>query len=171
MPKYDRILLKLSGEAMAGPASFGIDPDRVKGLAAEIAAIAQEGIEVGVVVGGGNIFRGIALAREKHGSRDRRSHGHARHRDQFAGSAGRARTDGPAYARDERHPDASGGRALHPAPGHSASGKGPHRDLRGRHFESLFLHRHRGHAARARNQSRRSSPKPPRWTASTTRIR
>jgi uridylate kinase len=47
---------------MAGPQSFGIDPDRVKGLAAEVAAIAQEGIQVGVVVGGGNIFRGIALA-------------------------------------------------------------------------------------------------------------
>ncbi len=62
MPKYERILLKLSGEAMAGPQSFGIDPDRVKSLAVEVAAIAQEGIQVGVVVGGGNIFRGIALA-------------------------------------------------------------------------------------------------------------
>src|SRR5271166_3482160 len=62
MAKYSRILLKLSGEAMAGPASFGIDPERVKGLASEIAAIAQQGVEVGVVVGGGNIFRGIALA-------------------------------------------------------------------------------------------------------------
>ena len=57
-----RVLLKLSGEAMAGPASFGIDPERVKSLAAEIAQIAQEKVQVGVVVGGGNIFRGIALA-------------------------------------------------------------------------------------------------------------
>src|ERR1700681_1920789 len=62
MAKYSRILLKLSGEAMAGPASFGIDPERVKDLAQEIASIAQQGVEVGVVVGGGNIFRGIALA-------------------------------------------------------------------------------------------------------------
>src|SRR5271165_483674 len=62
MGRYDRILLKLSGEAMAGPASFGIDPERVKGLASEIAAIAQQGVEVGVVVGGGNIFRGVAAA-------------------------------------------------------------------------------------------------------------
>jgi uridylate kinase len=62
MPKYERILLKLSGEAMAGPLSFGIDPDRVKDLAAEIAAVAQRGIQIGLVVGGGNIFRGIALA-------------------------------------------------------------------------------------------------------------
>jgi len=62
MPQYERILLKLSGEAMAGPQSFGLDPDRVKSLAAEIAAVAEAGIQVGVVVGGGNIFRGIALA-------------------------------------------------------------------------------------------------------------
>jgi uridylate kinase len=59
---YKRILLKLSGEVMAGPLSFGIDPDRVKSLAAEISAIAQAGVQVGVVVGGGNIFRGIKLA-------------------------------------------------------------------------------------------------------------
>jgi len=47
---------------MAGPLSFGIDPDRVKDLATEIGAIAQAGVQVGVVVGGGNIFRGIKLA-------------------------------------------------------------------------------------------------------------
>ena len=62
MAKYERILLKLSGEAMAGPQSFGIDAEKVKSLAAEVAAIAQLGIQVGVVIGGGNIFRGIALA-------------------------------------------------------------------------------------------------------------
>jgi uridylate kinase len=65
MPKYQRVLLKLSGEALAGPQSFGIDPERVKDLAAEIAAVAQAGIQVGLVVGGGNIFRGIALAARK----------------------------------------------------------------------------------------------------------
>lgn len=47
---------------MAGAQSFGIDPDRVKGLAGEIGAISRAGVEVGVVVGGGNIFRGIKLA-------------------------------------------------------------------------------------------------------------
>lgn len=62
MARFNRILLKLSGEVMAGPQSFGIDPDRVKSLATEIAAIAQAGVQVGVVVGGGNIFRGIKLA-------------------------------------------------------------------------------------------------------------
>jgi uridylate kinase len=62
MPRYERILLKLSGEVMAGPAAFGIDPERVQNLAKEVAAIAQQGVQVGLVVGGGNIFRGIALA-------------------------------------------------------------------------------------------------------------
>jgi uridylate kinase len=62
MAAYKRILLKLSGEALAGTASFGIDPDRVKSLGREIADVAASGTQVGVVVGGGNIFRGIALA-------------------------------------------------------------------------------------------------------------
>src|SRR5205814_4427628 len=62
MATYKRILLKLSGEAMAGAASFGIDADRVKALGREVADVAASGVQVGVVVGGGNIFRGIALA-------------------------------------------------------------------------------------------------------------
>jgi uridylate kinase len=62
MAGYKRILLKLSGEALAGAASFGIDADRVKALAREVADVAASGVQVGVVVGGGNIFRGIALA-------------------------------------------------------------------------------------------------------------
>jgi uridylate kinase len=62
MPAHKRILLKLSGEALAGAASFGIDAERVKSLGREIADVAASGVQVGVVVGGGNIFRGVALA-------------------------------------------------------------------------------------------------------------
>src|SRR6516165_2931461 len=62
MPGHKRILLKLSGEALAGAASFGIDADRVKSLGREIADVAASGVQVGLVVGGGNIFRGIRLA-------------------------------------------------------------------------------------------------------------
>jgi uridylate kinase len=62
MTGYKRILLKLSGEALAGQASFGIDADRVKSLGREVADVAAVGIQVGVVVGGGNIFRGVAAA-------------------------------------------------------------------------------------------------------------
>ena len=57
--KYERILLKLSGEAMAGEAGFGIDAARVAEIAAEIHAVAQAGVQVGMVVGGGNFFRGL----------------------------------------------------------------------------------------------------------------
>ena len=62
MPKYQRILLKLSGEVMAGAATFGIDADRVRQLAGDVAEVARAGIELGIVVGGGNIFRGVAAA-------------------------------------------------------------------------------------------------------------
>ena len=65
MPGYKRILLKLSGEALAGGATFGIDAERVKELGREIADVAAAGVQVGVVVGGGNIFRGVAAAAQK----------------------------------------------------------------------------------------------------------
>ena len=65
MPRYGRILLKLSGEVLAGQASFGIDPERVKALAAEVAEVAQSGVQIGLVVGGGNFFRGVAAAAQK----------------------------------------------------------------------------------------------------------
>src|SRR6184192_4609590 len=63
--KYTRILLKLSGEVLAGEERFGIDAERVKSLAAEVAEVAGTGIQVGVVVGGGNFFRGVAAAARK----------------------------------------------------------------------------------------------------------
>jgi uridylate kinase len=62
MPKYTRIVLKLSGEALAGGGAFGVDPERVKSLAAEIAEVAGTGVQMGLVVGGGNFFRGVAAA-------------------------------------------------------------------------------------------------------------
>ena len=65
MAGYKRILLKLSGEALAGDASFGIHGGRVKELAHEVAEVASSGVEIGVVVGGGNIFRGVAAAAQK----------------------------------------------------------------------------------------------------------
>src|SRR5215469_17949249 len=65
MAGYQRILLKLSGEALAGGASFGIHSERVKELGLEIAGVASTGIQIGLVVGGGNIFRGVAVAAQK----------------------------------------------------------------------------------------------------------
>ncbi len=62
MAKYKRILLKLSGEVMAGQNNFGIDPERMRLLATEVAEVAQTGVQIGLVVGGGNFFRGVAAA-------------------------------------------------------------------------------------------------------------
>jgi uridylate kinase len=62
-PRYKRILVKLSGEALMGESDYGIDPLFLKRLAAEIAAVRAAGIEVALVVGGGNLFRGAGLAR------------------------------------------------------------------------------------------------------------
>ena len=62
MAKYQRILLKLSGEVMAGHGSFGVDAARVKALAEEVAEVARAGVQIGLVVGGGNFFRGVAAA-------------------------------------------------------------------------------------------------------------
>lgn len=61
--KYSRILLKLSGEALAGPKSFGFDFDVISGYASEIKDVAELGVGVGIVIGGGNIVRGAQLSR------------------------------------------------------------------------------------------------------------
>ncbi|MCY3829895.1 MAG: UMP kinase [Rhodospirillaceae bacterium] len=61
-PKYKRVLLKLSGEALMGERSFGLDPATLERIAAEVKSIHDIGIEVCLVIGGGNIFRGIQSA-------------------------------------------------------------------------------------------------------------
>ena len=61
-PVYKRVLLKLSGEALMGEQSYGIDPTVTSGIAADIADIQSLGVEVGIVIGGGNIFRGVAAS-------------------------------------------------------------------------------------------------------------
>ncbi len=61
-PAYKRVLLKLSGEALLGEGDYGIDPVIIKRLAAEIRDIAAMGVQVAIVIGGGNIFRGAGLA-------------------------------------------------------------------------------------------------------------
>ena len=60
--KYKRILLKFSGEALMGEQNFGIDPAVLKRIAAEVKALVDAGVQVAIVIGGGNIFRGVSLA-------------------------------------------------------------------------------------------------------------
>ncbi|HZI51279.1 MAG TPA: UMP kinase, partial [Terriglobia bacterium] len=61
-PHYSRVLLKLSGEALMGTQGFGIDPEIVSNIAGEIKDIHSLGVEIGIVIGGGNIFRGLAAS-------------------------------------------------------------------------------------------------------------
>ncbi len=60
---YRRVLLKLSGEALMGDLEYGIEPAVIQRMAAEIAAVREKGVEIAIVIGGGNIFRGAGLAR------------------------------------------------------------------------------------------------------------
>src|SRR5919204_4703998 len=62
--KYKRVLLKLSGEALMGEHSFGIDPHVVLRIAAEIKDVHSLGVQIAIVIGGGNIFRGIKASAE-----------------------------------------------------------------------------------------------------------
>jgi uridylate kinase len=59
-PKYKRILLKLSGEALMGEDPFGINRQTIENIVAEVAQVSRLGVEIGIVIGGGNIFRGVA---------------------------------------------------------------------------------------------------------------
>ncbi|MDY6836656.1 MAG: UMP kinase [Thermodesulfobacteriota bacterium] len=61
-PKYKRVLVKLSGEALMGDRSFGISPDMLNYLSAEVRSVYDLGVQVALVVGGGNIFRGVAAS-------------------------------------------------------------------------------------------------------------
>jgi len=58
--KYKRILLKLSGESLMGDKQYGIDSDRVLQYAKDIKAVFDQGLEIAIVIGGGNIFRGLS---------------------------------------------------------------------------------------------------------------
>jgi uridylate kinase len=60
---YRRVLLKLSGEALMGDLDYGIEPTVIQRMAAEIATVREKGVEIAIVIGGGNIFRGAGLAR------------------------------------------------------------------------------------------------------------
>src|SRR3990172_1266700 len=61
-PRYKRILLKLSGEALAGEKEYCLDPKILAGIAVEVKDLVEMGVEVAIVVGGGNIFRGVAAS-------------------------------------------------------------------------------------------------------------
>ena len=102
-----RVLLKLSGEAFGG-GSIGLDPKVVRNIAEQVASAVREGVQVAIVVGGGNFFRGAQLAREGLESFPRRLHGHARNRHECAGPPGLHRPVGYSRTRSDCDYDGPG---------------------------------------------------------------
>ena len=150
--RYSRILVKLSGEALMGAGDYGVDPAVLKRIAGEINDIAQMGVQVAVVIGGGNIFRGAGLARA---GMDRVTGDHmgmlatVMNALAMQDALGELRA---LRAGDVGHPHQSGVRGLHPAARGAPPGKRPRRDLCGRHRQSVLHHRHRSVAARHRDR-------------------
>ena len=99
-PRYKRILLKLSGEALMGSEDFGIDPKVFTAWPWKSGQLVGIGVQVGLVIGGGNLFRGATLSAAGM-DRYRRLHGHAGDRDERPGDARRwsARISRPSSCR------------------------------------------------------------------------
>ncbi len=124
-PKYKRVLLKISGEALAGDKHFGLD-FQVMGQVADVIRRVRRamGVQVGVVVGGGNFWRGLKDGERPHRARPRRPHGHARHRDQLPWPlADVLEQKGVDVRVQTAHRDPGRGRALHPRPAPSATSR------------------------------------------------
>ena len=153
-PKYKRILLKLSGEALMGEDTYGINRETIETIVDEIAEVAALGVEIGVVIGGGNIFRGVALG----------AAGMDRATADYMGMLAtvmnalalqdamrQAGLDAPRAVGAQHR---AGRRALHPRQGDPLPRGRQGRDLRRRHRQSVLHHRHRRRAARQRDRRR-----------------
>ena len=144
---FRRVLLKLSGEALMGEKGYGIDPAVIDRIAAEIAAVVAGGTQMAVVVGGGNIFRGLkgAAAGMERATADYMGM-LATVMNAIALQDALERQDGPVSGANSHHHAGAGG-ALHPPPCHATPGEGACGDLRRRLRESVFHHGHHGSAA------------------------
>ena len=156
-PAFKRILLKLSGEALMGELPFGTDPARVAAVARQVSEVRDQGVEVGIVVGAGNIYRGMQGAAA---GMDRST---ADYMGMLATVLNALPAPGRAGEERHRHPravgagDLRGRRALHPPPRDAPPGEGARRDLRRRHRQPVLHHRHGRRAARRRG-ARRDHP-------------
>ena len=151
-----RILLKLSGEALMGDLEYGTDPTQIERIATQLGDVRAKGVEVAVVVGAGNIYRGLEGAAE----------GMDRATADYMGMLAtvlNALTLQDALEKGRRHPGAFGDgrdrgrRALHPPPRDPPPGEGPDGDLRRRHRQPVLHHRHRRRPAGA-GDPRRGDP-------------
>jgi uridylate kinase len=130
LPKYKRILLKLSGESLMGNKNFGMDSDVIAQYAMDIKSIIELGVQVAVVIGGGNIYRGLNEAE----SGIERAHGDymgmlATVINGMALQAGLEKVGG-VYTVAKCHKDGADRRTLYSSQGNSTPGKGSGSDLR-----------------------------------------
>ncbi len=138
---FQRILLKLSGEALLGKEDYGIDPDIIHRIAVEISDVTKLGIQVAVVIGGGNIFRGAGLAES---GIDRVTGDHMGMLATVMNSLAlqdALESIGTRCACHVRGVCARCLRRLHPPPRSPAPGKRPRRHLRRRYRQSVSLQR------------------------------
>ncbi|MEI9929394.1 MAG: hypothetical protein WDM89_02180 [Rhizomicrobium sp.] len=102
-PKYARVLLKVSGEALMGSAPYGIDLETVERIAEDVRQAFEAGTQICMVIGGGNIFRGLSAAAKGIERATADYMGIARDRDERAGGSGSFGTDRRAVPRAIRH--------------------------------------------------------------------
>ena len=142
--KYKRIMLKLSGEALANDKGFGIDPEVVYRLAGEIKEASDSGIEIAVVVGGGNIWRGPSGGEDGAGHRRLPGAGVCGGRagdcHQLCGTPGCPRKNGRYHKSADGYRNAADCRALYPPQSNPTSGKRKSRYFWRRYRESLFYY-------------------------------
>jgi hypothetical protein len=143
--RYKRVLLKLSGEAFAGDRGYGIDPNFLEYITAEIKSLVDEGVQLAVVIGGGNIFRGITGLEI---GIDRATGDYmgmlATVINALALQSALGKAEGDSYPSALCHRNASSGGTIHKTKGNKASRKGQGGDLCCGHRKSLFLHRYCG---------------------------
>ena len=146
-PKYKRVLLKISGEALAGDAHRGLDFAVIGGVCDVIRQCVEAGVQVGVVVGGGNFWRGV---KDGGGKMERTR---ADHMGMLATVINALAVADCLEQRgvEVRVQTAIAMNQIAEPQGHPASGKGPRRDLRLRHGQPVLLNGHRRGAARGGN--------------------
>ncbi len=148
--RYKRVLLKVSGEALMGQRDYGLDPDMVNRIANEVKAVIALGVQVSLVIGGGNIFRGVKGAA---GGMERAS-------ADYIGMLATVMNALSMQSALERMGVPTRVQSAIPMSSvcepyirrrDSSHGKGPGGDFRRRHRQPLLHHRHRRRAARVRN--------------------
>ena len=137
-PIFKRVLLKLSGEALMGRLEYGIDPQRVVAIASAVRGVVESGVQLAIVPGGGNIYRGLRGAAE----------GMDRATGDYMGMLATVlnalalqdalREAGRPHARAVGDHRSGGRRALHPPPRDAPPREGAGRDLRRRHGNPFF---------------------------------